>query len=93
MSTDLTDGSAEPRPGITHRDWPDGPLPRVERDDEYQNPMFFHSCNGVVRRTFLPLSRERGWRWTDEGDLMPSVHCTTCGTHGWWTSFEGWQPV
>lgn len=77
---------------VTHREWPDGPLPRVKRDPDYANPVFFHSCDGVVKRTFLPLSRERGWWWTDEGDLAPSVHCTSCGTHGWWRS-NGWVSV
>lgn len=72
--------------------WPDGPLPRVERDDEYPNPLFFHACtDGRVLRTFLPLGAE-GWAWQDDGALVPSVHCHACGCHGWWTA-DGWVPA
>lgn len=66
--------------------------PRVERAED-GHPYFFHVCNGTAKRTILPLSHETGWWWTDEGDLMPSVLCTTCSTHGWWTASEGWQPA
>lgn len=65
------------------------PLPRVERDPDNDHPVFFHVCDGTARRTILPLNHETGWWWTDDGDLMPSVHCTTCGTHGW-AKAGGW---
>lgn len=75
-------------------DWPDGPLPRVERDrvDGYPNPEFFHTCaDGRVHRTFLPLGPD-GWAWQDDGSLEPSVNCEACHTHGFWTA-NGWISV
>lgn len=67
-------------------------MPRVERDDS-DHPVFIHACGDVpVRRTILPLSRETGWWWEDENTLKPSIHCLTCGTHGWWTDGR-WEAV
>jgi hypothetical protein len=64
-------------------------LPRVERSNT-GHPIFFHACEGRDKRTILPLNHETGWWWADGGHLMPSIHCTTCGTHGWWRGADGW---
>ena len=67
----------------------DTTLPRIESDDD-GHPIFHHDCGGTTRRTILKLNRETGWWWTDDGHLMPSVHCHACGTHGWWRGKQGW---
>jgi hypothetical protein len=62
----------------------DKQIPRVDRDAEGR-PKFVHACTEArLRRTVLPLSRDTGWWWADNQTLMPSIHCQTCGTHGWW---------
>jgi hypothetical protein len=64
-------------------------MPRVEKDDT-GHPVFIHACTSATRRTILRLGTE-GWQWTGDDTLHPSVHCTSCGTHGWWRG-GGWVP-
>jgi hypothetical protein len=64
-------------------------LPRVERHEDGEHPVFFHDCAGTVRHTILPIGQQ-GWTWQDDDTLTPSVHCHTCGTHGWWRNGE-WE--
>ena len=66
------------------------PGPRVERDEDGR-PVWIHVCCGEeVRvccgeevRAVLPLG-ERGWAWTEDGGLSPSIRCHGCGVHGYW---------
>jgi Family of unknown function (DUF6527) len=70
----------------------DEALPRVERGED-NHPVFFHACTDVpLRRTILPLSHETGWWWQGDDTLMPSIHCHTCDTHGWWREGK-WEGV
>lgn len=87
MTTPTPDQAA-----VTSARWPDGPLPRIERGSEFDanHPVFFHDCDGTVRRTLLPLSPETGWWWEADATLAPSIHCHACGTHGWWREGK-WQ--
>jgi len=69
-------------------------VPRVERSED-GHPVFVHICaEGRERRTTLPQSHERGWWWSDEeqNTLMPSIHCGSCNTHGWWQEGK-WESV
>lgn len=69
--------------------------PRVERDDD-GHPVWIHVCSGGEEiRAVLPLG-ERGWEWTGDGGLTPSILCHPggCGVHGFWVGGERpcWRP-
>ena len=73
--------------------YPDGNLPRVERDPDDNHPVFFHRCKDrdpEFERIGgkLPLGPD-GWQWQPDGSLVPSINCLECGTHGFWTA-NGW---
>lgn len=49
-----------------------------------------------AQRRSLPLDGpgRSGWVWIGEPGrtIHPSIHCTRCGAHGFWTDGE-WRPV
>lgn len=70
-------------------------LPRVERTDGGR-PLWIHECTDLSfnpAEAVLPLG-SRGWEWTADGGLTPSILCRNCGTHGFWTGGETptWRP-
>jgi len=65
-------------------------LPRVgRRDDGYA--LWFHECADPEFDDIgaaLPTTGDKGWRWTEDGGLTPSILCHRCGTHGFWVGGE-----
>ena len=55
----------------------------VEWDDN--RPVWVHPCTTGTERITLPLGANR-WQAERVADTVtPSLSCSTCGTHGWWT--------
>ena len=56
---------------------------------------FTHLCGDLFERSTvtveLPIG-DGGWKWTEHGDLRPSIYCRTCGLVGSWTSLGTWKP-
>lgn len=47
-------------------------------------PRWFHMCDGIGCDSGLPNTR---WKLDEATDtISPSLHCTACGTHGFWTN-------
>jgi hypothetical protein len=73
-------------------------LPRVERAED-GHALWFHECVDVSFNDIgaaLPTGGERGWQWTKDGGLTPSILCHRCKTHGWfWVGGEHpyWRKV
>lgn len=67
--------------------------PRVEAHERRDRFVFIHECvNHTKRTTVLPVGRS-SWTWDPEaGTVSPSIHCESCGTHGYWESGE-WRPA
>lgn len=56
----------------------------VEWEDD--RPIWVHPCTDGTERVTLPLGPQR-WQGDRVNDTVtPSLSCSRCDTHGWWTN-------
>lgn len=59
--------------------------PSARMDDDDRHFLWKHICLEEEHEGRLPINSDMGWQLDskDPITISPSIHCQTCGTHGW----------
>ncbi len=59
--------------------------------DEDDRPIWVHECTGRTERVQLPLGAQL-WQADRATDTVtPSLSCSECNMHGWWSQGKFWS--